>query len=173
MNILVVYQSKYGATKEYARLIAKELGAQLRERGEVKPAQLAGCDAVVYGGGVYADKIAGAKLVADQPRKNLVVFTVGLSHPAQTDYAPILQKNFSPERIASARFFHLRGSMDLQKLGPLHRTLLRGVAGQLEKKQQRTVTEQVILDACTAPLNFFDPDSIRPLVDHVRALLQP
>ena len=97
-RIAVIYQSKYGSTRQYAQWIARDLGAQLLERSAVSPASLREYDVVVYGGGLYAGGIAGVDLVAKYPCPPLVVFTVGLANPAITDYSEILNRNFSPEQ---------------------------------------------------------------------------
>jgi len=119
-KIAVIYKSKYGATKQYAEWIAQALDAALLEAGAVKPPQLASFDVVIYGGGLYAGGIDGVKLVAKNPCKSLVVFTVGLANPKITDYAAILSKNFTGEALSKIKVFHLRGGIDYNKLGLLH-----------------------------------------------------
>lgn len=172
MKGLVVYQSRYGATEEYARLIARELGLVCKPRREVKPAQLAEYDLVVYGGGLYAGGIAGAKLVAQAPCKQLVVFTVGLTDPADVDFAPILQMSFPPKTLAATAFFHFRGGIDYTRLSLPHRVVLYGLKGFLEKKslERREKTENTILETYGKTVSFFDPESVAPLVEHVRGL---
>ena len=85
-NIAVIYKSKYGTTKQYAKWIAEELGASLFEASSINPSQLMTYDVVVYGGGLYAGGIIGVKLVTGNPCKSLVVFTVGAADPGTTDY---------------------------------------------------------------------------------------
>lgn len=55
MKTLILYASKYGATAECARLLAQELGprAELHNLEEGAP-DLAGADAVLVGGPIYA-----------------------------------------------------------------------------------------------------------------------
>ncbi len=105
---LVIYSSKYGTTKQYAEWIAHELGAQAVPAGNVKPESLLEYDTVVYGGGLYAGGIAGVELVARNPCKKLVLFTVGLADPNTTDYSAIL--NNENEDVPSARGHRLQAA---------------------------------------------------------------
>ena len=65
-KILILYKSKYGATKKYARMLAEKLGAALLENKKLRPEQLKPFDAIIYCGGIYAGGVAGITLL----RKN-------------------------------------------------------------------------------------------------------
>ena len=171
-NIAVIYKSVYGTTKQYAEWIAQELDASLFEASSVKPVQLMDYDVVVYGGGLYAGGIMGAKLVAKNPCKSLVVFTVGLSTPETTDYSKILSKNFTSERLEKIKTFHLQGGIDYGKLGMVHRVMM--VFAKKETKKipmaERTNDDNLLLETYGDKVDFTNRDTIKPLVDYVRAL---
>jgi hypothetical protein len=73
-----------------AAWIAEELRAELLKAGSVSPPKLREFDCLVYGGGLYVGGILGANRVAKNQYKNLVVVTVGLADPQNTDYTRIL-----------------------------------------------------------------------------------
>ena len=89
-KIAVIYKSKYGATKQYAVWIAESLEANIFEATDVSPSLLMEYDVIIFGGGLYANGINGVKLVTKNPCKSLVVFTVGLADPENTDYTEAL-----------------------------------------------------------------------------------
>jgi hypothetical protein len=111
-KIAVIYKSQYGTTKQYAQWIAEALEARIFEASDIKPAQLMDFDVVIYGGGLYAGGVIGAKLVTKNPCKALVLFTVGLADPKITDYSEIIGKTLSPEQLAKTKVFHFRGGVD-------------------------------------------------------------
>lgn len=171
-QILVAYTSKYGATRQYAEWIASELQADLAEAKSLDLNKFSQYQVVVYGGGLYAGGIAGVQRVLKQPCKNLVVFTVGLADPSITDYSEILQKNFKPERMASTRFFHLRGGIDYKQLGPIHKGMMAMMKRLILKKQEseRDAEDREFLRTYNAAVQFTDKSSIEPLVTFVQAL---
>jgi len=171
-KIAVIYKSRYGATKQYAQWIAHALQAELFEASAVKPAQLKDYDVVVYGGGLYAGGISGVKLVAENPCKSLVVFTVGLADPQITDYTEILTKAFAPERLQDIKVFHLRGGVDYEKLSLVHKGVMAMVKKQAQKKPaaQRTSEDQGILETYGKKADFADEAATGPLVEYVRGL---
>ncbi len=168
-KIAVIYKSVYGTTKRYAQWIAEELGASLFEASSVKPAQLMDYDVVVYGGGLYAGGIIGVKLVAKNPCKELVVFTVGLATPEITDYSEILATNFSADKLADIKVFHLHGGMDYGKLGVAHRAMMAFKKKEAEKKpiSERTSDDHAMIETYGGKFDFTDRDTIKPLVDYV------
>lgn len=169
-KVLVAYQSKYGATRQYAAWIAEELGAELRERKNVKPSELGEYDCVVYGGGLYAGGILGADWVAKVACKNMVLFTVGLADPAITDYSEILSKNFPQEVLKSLKVFHFRGSIDYKKLSLVHRIMMsvmkRMTVGR-KKSEEWTEEEKLFVGTYGNQVDFTDRPSITPLVEYV------
>lgn len=171
-KIIVIYKSKYGATKQYAEWIAEALDAELREAKAVKPESLGAYDVVIYGGGLYAGGIAGVKLVTQNTLKNIVVFTVGLADPAVTDYSEIRQKAFTPELASKVKLFHLRGGVDYKRLGFVHKLMMRMMKNMIQKKSEseRTPDDKEFLNTYGAQVDFASKDSIAPLVAFVQTL---
>ena len=171
-NIAVVYKSKYGYTKQYAQWIAAELGVSLFEASQIKPAQLAAYDVVVYGGGLYAGGINGVSLVTKNPCENLVVFSVGLADPHTTDYSEILAKNFPGETLTNTKVFHLRGGIDYTKLWFSHKVMMAIVRKMAAKKAEaeRNSEERGILEAGTVGVDFTDKCTITPIVEYINSL---
>ncbi len=171
-RIAVIYQSKYGTTRRYAEWIAEALNAPLLEASGIGPGQLMDYDIIVFGGGLYASGILGVELVAKNPCKSLVVFTVGLATPEITDYSDILAKNFPAESLPDLKVFHLQGGIDYKKLGMVHKTMMA-----LKKKEaaalpfsQRTSDQHGLLETYGAQVDFTDKEKIQPLVDYVRSM---
>ena len=63
MKAIVIYKSKYGSTKCYAQWIADELECDINDASNVKIEDLYEYDTIIYGGGLYAEVIAGVSLI--------------------------------------------------------------------------------------------------------------
>lgn len=62
-NIIVMYQSKYGATQKYAQWLADALGCSLKETKKATLDQVQKHDVIILGGGTYATGIAGVSFL--------------------------------------------------------------------------------------------------------------
>ena len=172
-NVVIVYKSKYGSTKQYAEWIATELGASVFDVSSIKPSQLINYDVVVFGGGLYASGINGVKLVTKNPWKGLVVFTVGAGNPRNTDYSVILSKNFPNEILSKIKVFHFHGGIDYEKLGIIHRIMMamvKKIRVNSKSARKRTDEDIAFLETYGSKFDFKDKASIKPLIDYVRAL---
>ncbi|MDR1514436.1 MAG: flavodoxin domain-containing protein [Synergistaceae bacterium] len=169
-KIAVIYQSHYGAARQYAAWIAEELGADLMERREVSPGTLTKYDCVIYGGGLYAGGILGAGLVAKNPCNNLVVFTVGLADPEITDYTAILNKNFPEGSHKPLRTFHLRGAIDYKKLKLVHRVMMGMLKKLVGRKpvSKRSEEDNEFIRTYGNAVDFIDRGTITPLISFAR-----
>ena len=59
MNGVILYQSKYGATKRYADWLSEETGFQCIETRKADINEIVTYDTIILGGGLYASGIAG------------------------------------------------------------------------------------------------------------------
>lgn len=172
-NIAVVYRSRYGHARDYAGWIAAELGADLLEGA--KPERLLRYDTLIFGGGLYAGGIGGARLLRDNFErlrdKHLVVFTVGLTATGNSNvFQPAIDRAFSPDMQQSIRFFHLRGGIDYKRLSLPHRSMMRVLRIVLGAKRHRTSADDMILETYGGRVDFRDKASTRPLVEYVKSL---
>ncbi|MCL2421142.1 MAG: flavodoxin domain-containing protein [Defluviitaleaceae bacterium] len=168
-KVAVIYKSKYGATKTYAEWLAEALDAPLFEASEVNLAQLMSYELVVYGGGLYAGGINGVKLVAKNPCKALVVFTVGLADPSVTDYSEFYNRHFTPELLDQIKIVHLRGNMNYSKLGLIDRGLMALLKNQTAKKDEAEMDsdDKLLLETYGRVVDFMDKKTIDPIVAFV------
>ena len=175
MNIAVIYRSKYGTTKQYAIWIAEALEAQLFEINSIQPSQLITFDMVIYGGGLYAGGISGINLVTKNPCKKLVVFTVGLATPENTDYSEILEKNLPSEMLQSTKVFHLQGGIDYKKLGFIHKGMMAMMKtltkNAMAKKNETEISneDKEFMATYGQKVDFTNQDNIIPLVNYCKS----
>jgi len=171
-KIAVIYKSKYGKTERYAKWIAESLSVPLFESADVKPQQLKDYDVIIYGGGLYAGGINGVKLVTKNPCKALVLFTVGLADPKNTDYTKILETTLSPELLSKTKVFHLRGGIDYSRLSLVHKGLMAVMKKTIEKQpvEERDSDSHGILETYGKDIDFTNKASIEPLLSYIHSL---
>ena len=80
-KILIMYQSKYGATKKYAEWLSEDLSCDLIETKKADINKIKEYDTIILGGGIYASGIAGISFLKKNYEKladkKIVVFAVG------------------------------------------------------------------------------------------------
>ena len=59
MNGIILYKSKYGATKKYAGWLSESTGFSCIETDKSDIKVISGYDVIILGGGIYASGIAG------------------------------------------------------------------------------------------------------------------
>ncbi len=130
-NAVVVYKSTYGTSKAYAERIASELNADLLPANKASLRALHAYAVIVYGGGIYAGRIAGAgrigRLLKRLPDKRLAVFSVGFTPATRLDILEKVRTNGFGDTLRHAiAFYHFPGPVPLDRLNLPHRILLAG-----------------------------------------------
>ncbi|MBR7163397.1 MAG: flavodoxin [Clostridia bacterium] len=173
MKAIVIYKSKYGSTKAYARWIAEALSCEALDAKNVKIEDLAPYDTVIYGGGLYAEVIAGVSLITKNLErlkdKKLVVYSTGITPLDCRDYYDklVLEKNFKGDSLSYIKVFNFLGKMVLSELSLPHRTAIRALKKLMRGKEKPTKMEKLLIELCDADGDFTDKNAIFDLVAYV------
>lgn len=175
MACIVVYESHYGHTERYARWLAEDLGCRALPRRQVRPADLAGCDTVLYGGGLYAGGVAGARFLDGRLLgKRLALFTCGLADPANPENAAALaraaERALPPPLRATAAVFHLQGGIDYPRLRRTHRAMMAMLRATLANRDPASLREEdrELLRTYGQVVDFTDRAALAPLLAWAR-----
>lgn len=176
-KIVVIYESKYGYTRRYAKWIAEELSCPVYERRKFRPQDFAQYDTVIYGGGLYAGGISGIRLLARSQAalsgKKLILFTCGLADTDNPDNIVGIRASLDkalPENLAEqVQCFHLRGGIDYSRLSLVHRSMMSMLCKMLRKKDEDALSKEdrQILDTYGKQIDFTERESIRPIVEYL------
>ena len=174
MKTIVIYKSKYGSTKQYAEWIAEALSADLYEAKSVKADKLKEYDTIIYGGGIYAEVIAGVTLITknfDELRdKKLIVFTTGITPLDCREYYDklVLDKNFKGEVREKIKVFNYLGRMVLDELTLPHRTAIKALKKLMSGKENPTEMEKMLITLCDCDGDFTDKEAISELLEYAK-----
>lgn len=166
MKTIVVYKSKYGYTKKYAKWLAESLGCDIKENASL--ADIMGYDTIIYGGGIYAGRINGAKLIAKNLEKlsgkKLALFAVG-SSVGRPDEIEAFWKQALEENVRlNVPHFYLRGGFDYGRLGSVDRLMMNMLKKMLLKKDTLTEDDKGLLAAYETPVDFTDRENLEGML---------
>lgn len=175
---VVIYESKYGFTKVYAKRIARELSCPVFERKNFQPRDLTKYDQILYGGGLYAGGVSGIKLLTKNEKclagRRIILFTCGLADPANPENTAHireeLQKVLSPQLLSQITLFHLRGGIDYSRLNFVHRAMMSMLRKMLLKKEPHELSseDKLLLQTYGQSIDYTDPESIKDLLEKCR-----
>lgn len=131
MKTLVVYESVYGHTKQYAEWIAQALNADLKLVDAASDLNPQAYDTIVFGGPIYVGKVKRIQWLSSHADalkgKQIILFTTGMTPPDNTQaYAEMMQTQL-PSNVALAGVYHLPGVVDPSKLKLSHRMIFKMV----------------------------------------------
>lgn len=169
MKTLILYGSQYGTTKRYADELSRLTG--LPALSYEKAVDLAGCEQIVYLGGLYAGGVKGLKQTAKKfpAGVRLILVTVGLADVQDEQNIENIRRSvrrqLPAEVLQNAALFHLRGGIDYGKLSLPHRammTLLYNHAKKLPPEQQNAETKAMI-ETFGTKVDFVDVAALGPV----------
>lgn len=166
MKTIVVYRSKYGYTKRYAEWIAESLGCGIKENASL--ADIMGYERIICGGGIYAGRINGAKLIVKNPEKlsgkKLVLFAVGANPGRAGELEEFWAKALEDTVRDRVPHFYLRGGFDYGRLGCVDRLMMNMLKKMLLKKDSLTDDEKGLLAAYDTPMDFTDKNNLADVI---------
>ena len=174
MKYLVLYDSQYGFTEQYARWIAEDLGGVCTSRKKLELGELQKYDVILYGGGLYAGGVSGLKWFAKQlpslAGKRIALFTCGVADPSEPQNAAHIREGMAKILTPEQRklpIFHLRGGLDYSRMGMVHKAMMGMLKKMLESKKEQELTgeDRQILATYGQTIDFTDRASVRPIIE--------
>ena len=179
-KILVLYESRYGSTQQYAEAIGRAMGCPVYSRRALPQGLLEECSVLVYGGGLYAGGVAGIRSLKQAmerfPRKKFVLFTCGIADPSQPETLENIRRGveraLGSEALGRLRLFCLRGRLDYSQLTPLHRMMMAALCRVVKSRDPDTLTseDRQLLATYGSRIDFVDPGSLTPLLSYLEQL---
>ncbi|MFA5522824.1 MAG: flavodoxin domain-containing protein [Tissierellales bacterium] len=172
-RIVVVYQSKYGATKKYAEWLAEELSCDLIETKKTTIDKIEKYDLIILGGGIYATGIAGISFLKKYherlKNKKIIVFAVGASPYNDKVIAALKERNFKMGLLHNP-LFYFRGGWNEEIMSWKDRTLCNLLKKAVAKKDPVTYEpwETALMEAIGSNHDWTDKEAIRQIVEYIQ-----
>lgn len=172
MKIVVVYNTKYGSTKQYAEWIAEALQADLLDGKHLKAGQLMPYDMIIYGGGIFSGGIYRLDFLKKHIHKELrgkvvVCFGVGITVGHDENQIQADEINFS-EELKGMPCFYLTGRYDPSEIHGLDKGIIKLTRRLLDGGTGKYADE--LRDTFANGRNLMDRDQIIPLVQYIREM---
>ena len=173
MKTLILYGSQYGTTKRYADELSRLTG--LPALSYEKAADLAGCEQIVYLGGLYAGGVKGLKQTVKKfpAGVRLILVTVGLADVQDKQNVENIRRSVRGQLPAgilqNTAFFHLRGGIDYSKLSFTHKTMMKLLYNHARKlpPEKQTAETRAMIETFGTQVDFVDFSALEPVIEAV------
>ena len=173
MDGIILYQSKYGATKKYAGWLAEETGFPCVETKKADIGDVQNYDAILLGGGIYASGIACLsflkKHIGRLRGKRILVFCVGASPYEEQTFQAIVRHNLKGD-LAGLPCFYCRGAWDLDAMHLVDKNLCRILQKAVAKKDpaEYAAWEKALMAAGEEACDWTDKAYLEPILAALR-----
>ncbi len=173
MSGIILYQSKYGATKRYADWLSEETGFGCIETKKAKIEDIKQYGTIILGGGIYASGIAGLsflkKHIQELKGKRIIVFCDGASPYQKNAFEQIVAHNMT-DALADIPCFYCRGAWDMDNMNIVDRNLCRMLQKAVAKKNpdDYELWEKALMEAGDKKCDWTDKSYIEPILEAIR-----
>ena len=173
MKGIILYTSKYGATKRYADWLAAESGFDCIETKNAKIEDVIQYDAIILGGGIYASGISGLSFLKKNIEKlqgrKIIVFCDGASPFDEKAFQQIIDYNLKGP-LSGLPCFYCRGAWDMDRMNFADRNLCRLLQKIVAKKKtgDYEIWEKALLEAGNKKCDWTDKAYIKPILEALR-----
>lgn len=169
---IIIYQSKYGATKKYAEWLQEMTGFDRIETPKASGDMLTGYETVILCGGIYASGIAGLsflrKNVSRLEHKKTAILCVGASPYDEDAFHEIKAHNLK-EDLKEIPLFYARGAWNEKNMTWKDRTLCSLLKKAVAKKDPSTYEPwmKALMCAVGQTCDWTDKKYLMPLLDYL------
>ena len=173
MKGVILYQSKYGATKKYTNYLAEETGFKCIETKKADINEIIGYDTIILGGGLYASGIAGLtflkKNINKLKGKKIIIFCCGASPYEENAFEQIREHNLK-DNLSGIPLFYCRGAFDMNAMSFKDRTLCSLLRKAVAKKDPENyeIWEQALMAAGNDKCDWTDKKYLEPIIECIK-----
>ena len=167
---IIIYQSKYGATKKYADWLGEMTGFSRVTVAKVSLQEVLPCETIIFCGAIYASGISGLTFLNKNAErlkdKKIFVFCVGASPYDEKAIAEVKEHNLRGV-LKDIPLFYGRGAWDESKMSFTDRTLCKLLQKSVAKKDPETYEPwmKALMSAMGKKCDWTDPKYLKPLME--------
>lgn len=172
MKGIILYTSKYGATKRYAEWLTEATGFDCIETKNAKIKDVVPYDTIILGGGIYASGIAGLsflkKNIDKLQNKKIIIFCDGASPYDEEAYQQIVTHNLK-DALSGLPCFYCRGAWDMDSMSFGDKTLCKMLQKAVAKKapEDLEIWEKALMEAGTEKHDWTDKAYLAPILEAI------
>lgn len=172
MNGIILFQSKYGATRKYADWLSEETGFSSIETNKANIMDITQFDTIILGGGIYASGISGLsflkKNIGTLVNKKVIVFCCGASPYEENAFQQIRNHNMK-DKLSNIPFFYCRGSWNMDTMSFKDRTLCNILRKVVSKKNpdEYEIWEKALMAAGDEKCDWTDAKYLQPIIEEL------
>lgn len=169
---IVVYKSKYGATKKYAQWLCEETGFDMCEVSEAKIENLVEYEVIVFGGGIYASGVPVTGFIKKNIKKlvgqKIIVFCDGAS-PYEENAFKTIREHVMKDDLKDIPFFYCRGAWNMEAMSLVDRNLCKMLQKAVAKKDPSDyeIWETALMEAGSDTKDWTDKSYLKPIIDEI------
>lgn len=173
MKGIIIYKSKYGATKKYAEWLSAETGFDVCGVEKVKVQDIEVYDVVIFGGGIYASGIAGLNFLKKNIKhfnnKKIIIFCDGASPYDEKALSEIKKRNMDGV-LSNIPLFYCRGGWDMQSMSFVDRSLCKMLRKSVAKKDpsEYEIWESALMSAGEEKCDWTDKKYLLPILEEIQ-----
>lgn len=170
---IILYKSKYGATKKYADWLTEETGFDCIETSKANVQKIKEYDTIILGGGIYASGIAGLsflrKNISELKDKNIIIFCVGASPYNEKAFNELRQHNLKDD-LKDIPCFYFRGAWNESEMSLKDKMLCKMLKKVVSKKDPSDYEpwEKALMEAIGTSCDWTDKKYLKPLINKVK-----
>lgn len=170
---IIVYQSKYGATKKYAEWLQAMTDYHCVETSKAAVNEVAQYETIIFCGGIYASGIAGLsflkKNIDKLKNKKIAILCVGASPYDEGAFTAIKEHNLT-DNLRDIPLFYGRGAWNESKMKFMDRTLCKMLQKSVAKKDPNTYEPwmKALMCAVGQDCDWTDKKYLIPLMDFLK-----
>lgn len=169
---IIIYQSKYGATKKYVTWLMDESKFDCIETTKAKVKNLEKYNTIILCGGIYASGIAGLSFLRKNydllKNKKLAIFCVGASPFEEKAFNEVKTHNLKGD-LKNIPTFYGRGAWDEAKMTFKDRILCKMLQKIIAKKDPDTYEPwmKALMSSVGKKCDWTNKEYLNPLLNYI------
>ncbi|WP_028042827.1 flavodoxin domain-containing protein [Candidatus Stoquefichus massiliensis] len=149
MNSIVIYKSKTGFAKKYAKWISDALSCDMISLEDLNKNNIKNYDMIIYGSGIMAGQLYQLDKVSKMidSKQRLYVYACGAIDKDAKDIISKIKDNCILKLGRDVPFYYFQAGVNYESMGFIYKQMLKAMYKSLLKKEEKTSEEEEMMKA--------------------------
>lgn len=173
-NTLVIYHSRYGATKSYVEELCKDINIESVEAKKCTKNHILNHDTLVIAGSIQISKLKVLNILSKYTKylygKDVYLLAVGLNEDIEEAIQDIKKQHDQLSEFHLKDIFYCPGKLNVNEMKWIHRKLFGFVSSALKKQKDISPSDQKFLAAIENTVDYRNMTYLDPIKEALRGV---
>ena len=170
---IVIYKSRTGFTKKYAKWLAQSLNCECIPQEDVGGERLSDYDVIIFGSSIRAGNVEELKWYKETIlpfEKTNVLFVTGAMPPSSADAVKSIEQQLGKGEDREVKVFYLQSGLNYEAMNLGDKLMMKVFCKMMKSRKAHSEEEKALFEQMQKSFDVCEKANLEPMLNYIQGL---